>query len=218
DVDLHASHINADELLAAYASCDGRSFFPTLTRLCIRAEPVLLRTLLLQILPVGVLRLLHMDVISPAGPQSLRPVFSALTQYVVPSLKELVIEDFTSAEDIDDISSILAGEYWFSMSLLRPLGKLRSLRRFTITVLVPPDLCDDELVPLVLAALHDASTPGGLFHRRHAIIRLGARGQGGSCGTAAPTIAAMGRVPRRTEKGCDPRRMEKGHNSVSSVR
>ncbi|KAH9941996.1 hypothetical protein B0H21DRAFT_696585 [Amylocystis lapponica] len=148
DLDLHASHIDADELLAACASCDGRSFFPTLSRLRIRAEPVLLQTLLLQILPAGVLRSLHMDVISPAGPQSLRPVFNVLTQYVVPSLEELVIEDFTSAEDIDDISSILAGEYWFSMGLLRPLGKLRGLRHFTITALFPPDLCDDELAEL----------------------------------------------------------------------
>ncbi|KAI1791815.1 hypothetical protein LXA43DRAFT_1009281 [Ganoderma leucocontextum] len=150
-LEVHASHINADELddALAGASQGDTQYFPALEELSIRTNAALLAALLTRI-PAGVLRKLSLDMVDGdgkgdgdrGGPEPcMKPIFELLAQKAAGSLLDLFIEDRTvHDEERDDTPG--APRQGYSLDVLGPLARVRQLRSFTLR---EPDLFDTDL-------------------------------------------------------------------------
>ena len=149
-LEMHASHIDADELEDALAQTmqEETAYFPVLEELSVRTNASLLATLLARI-PVGILRKLSLDMDgegsgAQVGPETrMKPVFELLAQKAAGALRDLLIEDRTvHDEEPDDTQGTGAPARGYAVDVLAPLARVRQLRSFTLR---EPDLFDKDL-------------------------------------------------------------------------
>ncbi|PIL24674.1 hypothetical protein GSI_12558 [Ganoderma sinense ZZ0214-1] len=161
-LEVHASHIDADELKDTFAMGDA-AFFPALEEQSIRTNAPLLATLLAHI-PSGVLRKLSLDIDGDGDANQaalearMKPVFELLAQKAAGSLHDLLIEDRTVHDEEQDGNHARG----YALDVLSPLARVRQLRSF---ILREPDLFDKDLETMarwwpVLERL-DLGTPEG---------------------------------------------------------
>ncbi|RPD59063.1 hypothetical protein L226DRAFT_510646 [Lentinus tigrinus ALCF2SS1-7] len=112
--------------------------FPALRDFTIRAYGPVVEAILVR-LPIGVLTKLYLELESCLeGPAYMADVFERLVEKTSDSLRELSVKDRT---DRDNLQSCGITQ-WYDLNLLRPLARLKQLRRFTLQ---NPDLSDDNL-------------------------------------------------------------------------
>ncbi|KAH7890834.1 hypothetical protein F5I97DRAFT_87944 [Phlebopus sp. FC_14] len=142
DLDVHASHMSSESLAVAVADHCGRNapFFPSLTKLRIRAQPAALE-LILHHLPRHKLRALHVDAADPTPQSSWESVLQAIPM-TTPLLRDFTLEH--SIIDDSQVSQEYAPEKCFTLDQFRPLSKL-PLCHFVLDSSVPPDLSDADI-------------------------------------------------------------------------
>ncbi|RPD59033.1 hypothetical protein L226DRAFT_614193 [Lentinus tigrinus ALCF2SS1-7] len=132
-------YLRADEIQSRIQPSSAN--FPALRDLTIRAYGSVVEAILVR-LPVGGLTKLHLELeMCFDGPGYMEDVFERLVEKTSESLRELSVKDRVDRNDLQS-SGITQ---WYDLNLLRPLARLKQLRRFTLR---DSDLSDADLQAL----------------------------------------------------------------------
>ncbi|KAG6895805.1 hypothetical protein C0992_012357 [Termitomyces sp. T32_za158] len=158
ELEIHAGHIDPDDLSAALSEKDTLSF-PSLTQLRIRAHTQVL-ALILDEIPIDVLHTLHIEAEEAAGvPAAWNPVLRTISAKASNSLHNLILEHHIEIDDaeVENASSTetvtIPGspktDTPIPFSELQTLGSLRHLWRFVLDFTLPPVISDENLTSIV---------------------------------------------------------------------
>ncbi|KAF9240663.1 hypothetical protein BU15DRAFT_45622 [Melanogaster broomeanus] len=139
DLDVHADHLSFDHLSVAIAERrDAMTFFPSLQKLRIRAQPEVV-ALILQHLSQHKLHSLHIDTAGPDPPSALLQAVAV----VASQLHDFTLEHSTTVNESQDTPTYPIDKF-FTLDHFRPLSKL-PLRRFILDSSLPPDFSDADV-------------------------------------------------------------------------
>jgi hypothetical protein len=157
ELDVHGGHIHADSFICAMEPLDNKQFFTSLKKLHVRANSPLVNALL-RLLHPGTLKTLRIEAQDHvSSPVSWSTIFALIRSKTFQSLQDLFIEHHIDIEDIDNtpgtpnasLQTQHHSQFYSSQIIfhtLRPLSDLRSLRRCTLDMALPPDFCDADMV------------------------------------------------------------------------
>lgn len=149
DLEIHASHIEVEDLAATMASHCTPTFL-SLRKFHIRAHTPLIEFLLCKLQP-DTLHILHIEVENSArSPISWDRIINIIRIKASQSLQELTLEHHIDIDNLEDTQSASSSPLWKSnnnltINTLHPLARLPHIRRFIIDTTLPPDLCDSDI-------------------------------------------------------------------------
>ena len=144
DLYIHASHLDAEEFTQAVSSPPSQSF-PALRSLRIRAQRSLFRAIF-DVLPHGTLESLYLETEEAAqGPSAWSPTFTLIASKAADTLIDFTLDQILDPEEMEANLSTSETYTRFALETLRPLCKLRALRRLTIDAMLLPDFADRDI-------------------------------------------------------------------------
>ncbi|KAG5647882.1 hypothetical protein DXG03_007806 [Asterophora parasitica] len=155
-LELHAGHLNADDLSCALHNQD-RPVFPSLKTLRIRAHAPVLESIIDSI-PPNTLHTLRIEAEDPSGvPVVWSGVFKAISHKAANTLQNLTIEHHIELDDVEQHNADTTGSSqveaktdtpipFDDLQILRPL---RHLRQVVLDTTLPPALSDENIITLV---------------------------------------------------------------------
>ncbi|KAI0091506.1 hypothetical protein BDY19DRAFT_930806 [Irpex rosettiformis] len=163
---VHASSIDAEDFTAALPP---NASFASMHTLQIRASRSLICAIL-AIIPRDTLHYIHIEAEEfDQDPLAWKPTFDLLTSRAADTLMDLTIDQTLNPDEMESLEFLSLRSPRFTLETLRPLYALTALQRFTLDVMILPDLTDKDIAQMAswwphLQVLDLGTLSGGTAH------------------------------------------------------